>query len=58
LKLREIGRLQLAEELQEIWRLSFSKCEQQNLASTYDKFLEHVLFIFIHIADLSPNHGF
>jgi hypothetical protein len=30
-KLKEIGRSQLAEELQETWRLSSLECEQQNL---------------------------
>jgi hypothetical protein len=57
-KLKEIGRSQLAEELQETWRLSSLECEQQNFVSTSDKFSKPTMFIPIHITNLSPNHVF
>jgi hypothetical protein len=57
-RLREIARSQLVEELQETWRLSSLECEQQNLISTYEKFLDSIVFIPFHIIDLFPNHAF
>jgi hypothetical protein len=38
--------------------MSSLECEQQNLASTLDKFSKPTMFNPIHIANLSPNHGF
>ncbi len=56
-KLREIGRSQLVEELQETWRLSSLECEQQNLASTFNKFSNSIVFIPIHTIDLFSKHA-
>jgi len=47
-KLKEIGRSQLAEELQESWRLSSLECEQQNLVirmTSFQNLLCSSLFI-------------
>ncbi len=48
----------LVEELQETWRLSPLECEQQNLTSTYEQFLNCTVFIPIHTINLFPNHAF
>jgi hypothetical protein len=38
--------------------MSSLECEQQNLASTFDKFSKPAMFNPIYIANLSPNHAF
>ncbi len=50
----------LLKELHKTWTLSFQKCEQQTKSckNTFNKFLEPVMFILIHIVDLFPNHVF
>jgi hypothetical protein len=39
-KLREIGKSQFVEKLQETCKLPSLECEQQNLARTFDRFLK------------------
>ncbi len=57
-RLREIGKSQLVEKLQETCKLPSLKSEPQNLTRTSNRFSKHVMFIPIHAIDLFPNHVF